>query len=588
MKRAARKLFKSRARKNFLFLLVGIFILVAGLVTNNVFAQSNTTYQNPSTPVQKYPIPDLEPGTPFTQRVWIQSLFIDGISTVNCYLVGYDPVNPKAGCLGSNPQTGKLGLVKPTENGNVGGLVGVTGNMISILYTPPMQLSDNIHYLARNFGFEPTAHAQTSGFEGLRPLQEAFLIFRNIAYLAFVFVFVLIGVAIMLRVKIDPRTVMTIQNQVPKIIIGLLLITFAYAIAGILIDLMYLSIFILFNILKTPLITLHQWPGGFVNDLFKDVNNNLPDTPGIFNIAGNIADMPADYIRHAVNGVGQSTIIEFLKYTIFLVPTLLCSITEKAGSIPIVGGLIKFLIRGPAGAAVCNFDDIFYGVIFGIFFLVFVLAIFIQLVRLWFILLKSYIYVLMDVVLAPLWIIAGLFPGSKLGFVPWLRHIAAHLAVYPVTIGIFLLALFLINSFAQNDNLCKPDEQCGVFVPPLIGNPASVHVNEDGSVTSDVNGIGALIAFGFIMLAPTVLEITRSALQAPTSPYTKEIGAGFGRGFILPTAIGGAIGSQLWKRRSDGSAGGLIPDIFQRPSVQQRLPRPIQRLVSWRRNLRNP
>ena len=52
----------------------------------------------------------------------------------------------------------------------------------------------------------------------------------------------------MLRLKIDPRTVMTIQNQIPKIIIGLILVTLSFAIAGLLIDIMWIAIYLFYNV----------------------------------------------------------------------------------------------------------------------------------------------------------------------------------------------------------------------------------------------------------------------------------------------------------------------------------------------------
>ena len=84
-----------------------------------------------------------------------------------------------------------------------------------------------------------------TGFDGLKPLLPLWTVFRNIVYILFVLVFVIIGVAIMLRLKIDPRTVMTIQNQIPKLIIGILLVTFSFSIAGFLIDIMYTSIYLI-------------------------------------------------------------------------------------------------------------------------------------------------------------------------------------------------------------------------------------------------------------------------------------------------------------------------------------------------------
>src|SRR3989338_11081239 len=124
-------------------------------------------------------------------------------------------------------------------------------NMISMLYAPPIHTSDYFQSLANNFGIVKNANAQTkgTGFDGLKPLQNLWEAFRNIVYLLFVIVFVVIGLAIMLRIKIDPRTVMTIQNQIPKIIIGILLVTFSFAIAGFLVDIMWILTNLIFGII---------------------------------------------------------------------------------------------------------------------------------------------------------------------------------------------------------------------------------------------------------------------------------------------------------------------------------------------------
>ena len=51
----------------------------------------------------------------------------------------------------------------------------------------------------------------------------------------------------MFRMKINPQNVATFQSAIPKIVTTLILITFAYAIAGFMIDLM----FVLFNLIPS-------------------------------------------------------------------------------------------------------------------------------------------------------------------------------------------------------------------------------------------------------------------------------------------------------------------------------------------------
>jgi len=60
-------------------------------------------------------------------------------------------------------------------------------------------------------------------------------------------------------------------------------------------------------------------------------------------------------------------------------------------------------------------------------FLVIGVILFIALFKLWFELLKAYIYILIDVVLAPFWIMGSLIPGSPMNVSGWLKDLAANL-----------------------------------------------------------------------------------------------------------------------------------------------------------------
>ncbi len=60
---------------------------------------------------------------------------------------------------------------------------------------------------------------------------------RNASYALMVLVTLVVGFMIMFRRKTDPRTAVTIQNSLPKIVVAMLLITFSFAIAGFMADL---------------------------------------------------------------------------------------------------------------------------------------------------------------------------------------------------------------------------------------------------------------------------------------------------------------------------------------------------------------
>ena len=127
-----------------------------------------------------------------------------------------------------------------------GGAVGSIGNLIASMYSsPPSSSGEYLAYLKSNLGLAEPAYAQQgTGWQALSPILDVWKAFRNVAYLGFVVVFIVIGFMIMFRAKIDAQTVITVQAALPKIVITLLVITFSYAIAGLMIDLIYIAIYL--------------------------------------------------------------------------------------------------------------------------------------------------------------------------------------------------------------------------------------------------------------------------------------------------------------------------------------------------------
>lgn len=245
-----------------ILLLVGVGMTQAAPL---VSAQSDS-YNTPSTPL------------PTDDHTRAQSVLIDISSAIICQLVGIDPLDLKKGCVTLDPVTRSLTYNSPTgSTPQVGGLLGGASTMIGSMYSRPASTGQYVHYLADNFGIGSHTYAATGvgggnganatadnqGFSGLASLQSTWVITRNISYLLLTILFIVIGFAIMLRIHIDPRTVMSIQNQIPKIIIAVLLITFSYAIVGILIDSMWFMSYFIINTFATD----QADSGNFKNDL---------------------------------------------------------------------------------------------------------------------------------------------------------------------------------------------------------------------------------------------------------------------------------------------------------------------------------
>lgn len=453
-----------------------------GFAINTVHAQVSVTTVGAPPSVGQF-APNLNPNVPRDQHSYVQTVMIETMSALICQLSGIDMVRGDHKCLGVDQGTGKIGFV---EGG--GGAIGVIGTFIAYTFTPPVSSGDYVRYLSGNFGITKKAYAQNTctrdinnrqgvGFCGIQPLLKVWVSMRNIAYLLFVLIFVIIGLAIMLRVHIDPRTVMSIENQIPRIIVGILLVTFSFAIAGFLIDVMYVAIYLV---------------GGVLFPLIKDVN---PDS----DFAGNLnsiatAATPFDAIASLWGGVwgGLGGLSDQGKNTI---STLITNVLGGQGVNNTTPDLVA-LATGGFTAIV--------GLIVGLLaFLIIFIALIYTAIRLWIILIVAYISVLLDVVFAPFWFLIGLFPGSSLGVGAWFKDMLANLAVFPTAIAMFILAKVFSEIALVNYSSGT------LFVPPLAG----------GGTLDDATVFSGIVALGFLFMTPHVLQITRNAIKAPAINY---------------------------------------------------------------------
>lgn len=148
----------------------------------------------------------------------------------------------KSICAGleSNPVAAAAGLeaVKPVTGPFSGSLMGLATHGTNVLYQEPIPV--NLAFYAKDLAshtmfLKNTAFAQeidTSNFAGFPVILNIWKLTRNLAF-GLMAVFMLVtGVMIMMRKQIDPRTSVTIQYAIPRIIIVLVLIAFSYAIGA--------------------------------------------------------------------------------------------------------------------------------------------------------------------------------------------------------------------------------------------------------------------------------------------------------------------------------------------------------------------
>jgi len=564
----------------FLLFLLSTFYFLSSATQANAVSQTDLT--KTSTTASS----SVNSDVPNNLHNWTQSVMIEVMSSLTCQLVGIDPTTSNRQCLGVDQKTGKIGFLPAgnLEKRQIGGAIGGMGNMITMLYTPPIHTSDYFQNLAQKFGISKTAYAQTGGkgFVGLQPLMGLWTSFRDIVYTLLVIVFVVIGIGVMLRLKIDPRTVMSIQNQIPKFIVGLLLVTFSFAIAGFLVDLMWVSNSVVFNVIsksatgetlttintmnptalqgKTPfdlaftennfnkLVTPVASSSSTIVQKLLDIDSNAANyipfvsfIPGLLDVIedpsttvrtilthpesllkitlqnANIGDSPTDYLINLLSKIASA--LTFFKIMDWPDPSVL---GVKIGWIANIApaGFIAAIVYD----AIQGFMRV--GLVWIIVYLIIAIALLVALFRLWLMLLMAYISILIDVVLAPFWIIGGVIPGSQISFSGWLKDMGANLAAFPATIFMFALGKVIMDSFGSADS--------SAFVPPLIGG------------FNDPKTFSSLIGIGIILITPNVVNLLKAALKAPKMDTGIGKAIGVGPTIITNTArgIGGTFMGQ--------------------------------------------
>lgn len=343
-----------------------------------------------------------------------------------------------------------------------GGIIGLVANLNSTMISyPPASGVEYLADLGKNFGFVHTAYAQGTGFEGLSKLLSLWKASRNLAYILFIIAFIYIGLAIMFRIKISPQAIVTIQNALPKLVIALILVTFSYAIAGLMLDLINLLIYLAVAVLGQA-----AWPGDIAkisSEQYKYTHLHFSEIWGL------------------LFGGGFKAVNKALSHAYF---------SQWNG----------FASLGKVPGAVLGF------VIGNIFALLFSVAAFFLTIKLFFSLLSSYVAIIISVITAPLQIVLGLIPGSQGGFGSWFKNLLANVLVFPA-VAIVLLLGWLLTGASINT--------IGVdWVPPTLFWTAG----------AGGNMLVPVIGFGILMLITKVPDMVKKAFKVTDAGYGTAIG----------------------------------------------------------------
>ncbi len=372
-----------------------------------------------------------------------------------------------------------------------GGVIGSANNLISQTFS---KQASGVQYLALikdNILGKPV-YAQGVGFVGLEPLLPIWRGFRNVVYLLSTVYFVVLGIMVMFRLKLNPQTILTAQSAVPQVIVTLLLVTFSYAIAGLLIDLSYL-------IQNIVLVLFFQIQG-------KNLNQNLfSEIAGVGGLTTLTKQFSFRNLTDATSGdLFRLASLALPKNLLFLLGTMLGAL---------IFGLLGFFVGAGVGTAVGAGS----GLVLGGTLLIFILGIIvsINLGKLFFGLAKTYINILLKIILAPLEIGLGAIPGMKTGFSSWVSGLFANILVFPIC----LLFLVLINLIIE-----KVSFTSSLWTPSLIkSNPTGILITILGAYSGGF--VPAIIGFmSLLMLSKLPDMITQVFFSMKPSGMESMIG----------------------------------------------------------------
>lgn len=393
----------------------------------------------------------------------------------------------------------------------------------------------------RRFHIVPEAKAQGFGYTGalgvIPDIQNAWKVMRNLSYTLFVIVILVFAFMIMFRIKISPQVVITVQSALPKIALGLILVTFSYAIAGFLIDMMYVVMGLLSVIFSQFTVFGVSFSG-----LAGTGVGATTSTTGYFTL---LTQGPT--FLGVKTGVFGLMIMYFINYFLAWIFIVMGGIvTGLLGSGGFVGGSI---------VAVLTFFLGLLGLI-----VVFITAI-INFFKIIILLVKTFLSIILLTIFAPLQLTVGMIvPGLSFG--GWVRSYISKLAVFPAVGVMFILALWFLQ-LAWGTVPNSPTFFGGGNTnfaqgwPPLLGGSPQM-----------VALAFLLVSIAIFAMIPKVGDMVESLIAGKPFNFGSAIGEvtnplgirTFGTG-IAKEAFGTYIGNQLYNPR-EGS--GFVPETITR------------------------
>ena len=491
-------------------LIVSLFTL-PGEVSAQISTPSATTSAN----YQPVNVNSLTPQSPMYANLMVNNL----IHAFSCIMAGSSPIGqPCIDYLNGVPVISQIN--------NSGGLLGSVANLnMLVIASPPIRTGEYLATLGDSLGIVKEAHAQVggSGAGVLDPIMKLWQVSRNIAYVFMIIIFLVIGLMVMFRQRINPQTVITAQAALPGLVIGLILITFSYFFASLLTDTAYLA---------TNLV-------GFYFSAASDNSSKTPD----FNLVEKTKDQNVlNIMGRLSNGINQEDIAKGLS-SFFdglvdpaagIVRTGASMVAYQFGSavgpaiavtaaVPVCGGialtattLSGFLAAplGLAGFATCVGTAASVGgpatgafmagktaqdppgMIAQGLWVIAILIIIYSMFKLLMKLVNIYLSIIFLVITAPFQFLAAALPGRQEFVTDWIRNMLCNVLAFPAVLAVFYFVNYLLGPVVSGTPFQVGTQAAitGTYTLPLLGG-------------LDISFIRVLLAFGALVATPAVPDI---------------------------------------------------------------------------------
>ncbi|MCL4365691.1 hypothetical protein M1437_00500 [Patescibacteria group bacterium] len=387
----------------------------------------------------------VSPTSPLYTDLLVNNIF----HTFSCLAVGQSVIGQP--CLTYQVTKNAQGMIQGvpvlSQVNLSGGTLGAVTGVIGALYqNPPVRTADYLASMGKDLGLVKEAHAQVvgSGQDVLHPILSLWQASRNIAYVLMIIIFLIIGLMVMFRNRINPQTVITAQAALPGLVVGLIMITFSYFFAGLVAD----TAFIGTNIVGYYFSTAHNPPLNPPQNLLEDIKNK--NVLSIFSPLTRVMRVP-DVIS-AINSVwddlADPTIgpLDILNTDPQRVLRSLTTLIATQFALPF-GGLFGGIGQIVIGAISVAVTQAFPVQIAG-FALAFVAmaALIYAMFKLLLRLINSYLTIVFLTITAPFQLLAAALPGRQRLATGWILNMLANVLAFPAVLAVLYFVAFIVGS----------------------------------------------------------------------------------------------------------------------------------------------